>query len=162
MVKPPRLNGAKVGVFASRAPHRPCPIGLTLARLCQVQGDTLLLHGVDLVHGTPILDVKPYRPCPRFCGRASSSFRCCRYVRYSDCPPFDAAFKEAEWSSQASSSQAQQLQIVWQQPALLELRAAIAGGCMRFVSSEQVRRCMSTRCKTGASRALARFCVCRS
>ena len=59
MVKPPRLNGAKVGVFASRAPHRPCPIGLTLARLCAVQGDTLLLQGVDLVHGTPILDVKP-------------------------------------------------------------------------------------------------------
>ncbi len=60
MVKPPRLNGAKVGVFASRAPHRPCPIGLTLARLCGVRGDTLLLQGVDLVHGTPVLDVKPY------------------------------------------------------------------------------------------------------
>ncbi len=62
MIKPPRLNGAKVGVFASRAPHRPCPVGLTLARLCAVQGDTLLLQGVDLVHGTPVLDVKPCRP----------------------------------------------------------------------------------------------------
>jgi tRNA (Thr-GGU) A37 N-methylase len=60
MVKPPRLNGAKVGVFSSRAPHRPCPIGLTLARLSAVEGDTLLLQGADLVHGTPVLDVKPY------------------------------------------------------------------------------------------------------
>lgn len=141
MVKPPRLNGAKVGVFASRAPHRPCPIGLTLARLCQVQGDTLLLHGVDLVHGTPILDVKPY-------------------VRYSDCPPFDAAFKEAEWSSQASSSQAQQLQIVWQQPALLELRAAIAGGCMRFVSSEQELMALAAAVLRGEPRSVYRRSKC--
>jgi tRNA (Thr-GGU) A37 N-methylase len=71
MVKPPRLNGAKVGVFASRAPHRPCPIGLTLARLCAVQGDTLLLQGVDLVHGTPILDVKPYAPARPLCAAAT-------------------------------------------------------------------------------------------
>jgi hypothetical protein len=62
-----------------------------------------------------------------------------RYVRYSDCPSFDAAFKEAEWSSQADGAQGQHLQIVWQQHALEELRAAIAGGCMRFVSSEQVQ-----------------------
>ena len=62
-----------------------------------------------------------------------------RYVRYSDCPPFDAAFKEAEWSSQSDGAQGQQLQIVWQQDAMHELRAAIAGGCMRFVTSEQVR-----------------------
>jgi hypothetical protein len=139
MVKPPRLNGAKVGVFASRAPHRPCPIGLTLARLCAVQSDTLLLQGVDLVHGTPILDVKPCRPFARFCSRFPLLFSWARYVRYSDCPPFDAAFKEAEWSSQVGSAHAQQLQIVWQQQALLELRAAIASGCLRFVSSEQVR-----------------------
>ena len=63
---------------------------------------------------------------------------CNRYVRYSDCPAFDAAFKEAHWSSQADGAHGQQLQIVWQQQALLELRAAIAGGCMRFVTSEQV------------------------
>ena len=38
-VKPPRLNGAKVGVFATRSPHRPNPIGLTLAKLDKVQGN---------------------------------------------------------------------------------------------------------------------------
>ncbi len=59
-------------------------------------------------------------------------------MRYSDCPPFDAAFKEADWSSQADGAQGLQLQIVWQQQALLELRAAIFSGCMRFVTSEQV------------------------
>jgi hypothetical protein len=62
-------------------------------------------------------------------------------VRYSDCPPFDAAFKEAHWSSQADGANGQMLQIVWQQQALLELRAAIATGCMRFVTSEQVLGC---------------------
>ena len=55
-----------MGIFASRSPHRPCPIGLTLARLKAVEGDTLLLEGVDLVNSTPVLDVKPYIPaCDR-------------------------------------------------------------------------------------------------
>lgn len=61
-VQPPRLGGQTWGVLASRSPHRPCPVGLTLARLHSVQGCTLHLSGVDLVDGTPILDVKPYLP----------------------------------------------------------------------------------------------------
>ena len=61
-VHPPRLKGKTVGVFASRAPHRPSSIGLSLARLLAVEGDTLHLAEVDLVDGTPILDVKPYIP----------------------------------------------------------------------------------------------------
>jgi tRNA-Thr(GGU) m(6)t(6)A37 methyltransferase TsaA len=61
-VSPPRLNGARVGVFSTRSPHRPCPIGLTLARLEGVEGDTLVLSGVDIIDGTPILDIKPYIP----------------------------------------------------------------------------------------------------
>lgn len=61
-VAPPRLNGTRVGVFSTRSPHRPCPIGLTLARLEAVEGDTLLLSGVDIIDGTPILDIKPYVP----------------------------------------------------------------------------------------------------
>jgi len=61
-VHPPRLKGKTVGVFASRSPHRPSPIGLSLARLERVEGDTLYLSGIDLVDGTPILDVKPYIP----------------------------------------------------------------------------------------------------
>ncbi|XP_078689434.1 tRNA (adenine(37)-N6)-methyltransferase-like isoform X1 [Branchiostoma floridae x Branchiostoma belcheri] len=61
-VKPPRLDGVKVGVFATRSPHRPNPIGLTLAKLDKVEGDTLHLSGIDILDGTPILDIKPYIP----------------------------------------------------------------------------------------------------
>lgn len=61
-VKPPRLDGAKVGVFASRSPHRPNPIGLTLARLDAIVGNTLFLSAIDLLDGTPVLDIKPYVP----------------------------------------------------------------------------------------------------
>ena len=61
-VHPPRLKGETIGLFASRSPHRPSPIGLSLARLVKVEGATLHLSGIDLVDGTPILDVKPYIP----------------------------------------------------------------------------------------------------
>ena len=61
-IHPPRLQGGKVGLFASRSPHRPNPLGLSLARLVKVEGATLHLAGVDLVDGTPIVDVKPYVP----------------------------------------------------------------------------------------------------
>lgn len=59
-IHPPRLKGGKVGIFASRSPHRANPIGLSLARLERVEGDTLYLSGIDLIDGTPILDIKPY------------------------------------------------------------------------------------------------------
>ena len=59
-VHPPRLRGGKVGVLASRSPHRPNNIGLTLARVAGVDGDALTLAEIDLVDGTPVLDVKPY------------------------------------------------------------------------------------------------------
>lgn len=59
-VHPPRLEGEAVGVLASRSPHRPNPIGLTLARIELVSGDQLELSGVDLIDQTPILDIKPY------------------------------------------------------------------------------------------------------
>lgn len=66
-VRPPRLGGNKrVGVFASRAPFRPNPIGLSLVTLqrIEIQQDRIYLHiqGCDLVEGTPILDIKPYLP----------------------------------------------------------------------------------------------------
>lgn len=61
-VHPPRLEGETMGLFATRTPHRPNPIGLSLVKLASIEKDTLWLHGVDLVDGTPILDVKPYLP----------------------------------------------------------------------------------------------------
>jgi len=61
-VSPPRLGGERVGVFSTRSPHRPANIGLTLAKLDKVEGDTVHLSGIDLVDGTPVLDIKPYIP----------------------------------------------------------------------------------------------------
>ncbi len=66
-VRPPRLGGnERVGVFASRSPFRPNPIGLSCVRLLGVEkrGGELLLKiaGGDLLDGTPILDIKPYLP----------------------------------------------------------------------------------------------------
>lgn len=55
-------SGKVKGVFATRSPHRPNPIGLTLCCLERVEGHRLILSGVDLVDGTPILDIKPYIP----------------------------------------------------------------------------------------------------
>ena len=61
-VRVPRLGGAKKGVLATRSPHRPAPIGLSVATLVAVRNRSLILAGLDCVHGTPVLDVKPYLP----------------------------------------------------------------------------------------------------
>ncbi|RAL41627.1 hypothetical protein DM860_013161 [Cuscuta australis] len=61
-VRVPKLKGRRMGVFATRSPHRPCPIGLTVAKVESVHGTAVLLSGIDLVDGTPVLDVKPYLP----------------------------------------------------------------------------------------------------
>ena len=66
-IRPPRLGGkAKMGVFATRATHRPNPIGLSvvkIGRIYQEDKKTFIdLHGADLLDGTPVLDIKPYLP----------------------------------------------------------------------------------------------------
>ena len=87
-VRPPRLGGnRRLGVFATRSPFRPNPIGLSCVRLVELRqdrelGPVLIVAGADLLDGTPIYDVKPYLP-------------------YADCKPeavggFAARPKEAE------------------------------------------------------------------
>ena len=66
-VRPPRLGGnQRIGVFATRSPYRPNPIGLSCVRLIGVgkgsEGTVLKVAGADLVNGTPIYDIKPYLP----------------------------------------------------------------------------------------------------
>ena len=67
-VKPPRLGGnRRVGVFATRSPFRPNPLGLTCVRLERIErsgpeGPVLHVAGADLMDGTPIYDIKPYIP----------------------------------------------------------------------------------------------------
>jgi len=67
-VRPPRLGGnRRLGVFATRSPNRPNPIGISAVKLEEVRlegpdGPTLVVSGADLMDGTPILDIKPYIP----------------------------------------------------------------------------------------------------
>lgn len=59
-VLPPRGSNRKRGVFATRSPHRPNPIGLTCVPLLGIEGRKLFVGSHDLIDGTPILDIKPY------------------------------------------------------------------------------------------------------
>ena len=59
MAKPPADDRAH-GVFATRAPRRPNPIGLTVVELLERDGPRLRVRGVDMLDGTPIVDIKPY------------------------------------------------------------------------------------------------------
>lgn len=74
LVRPPRLGGNQnVGVFASRSPYRPNPLGISAVKIESIeleapQGPTIHVLGADLMDGTPIYDIKPY-------------------IRYSDCIP---------------------------------------------------------------------------
>ena len=87
-VRPPRLGGnVRLGVFATRSPFRPNPIGLSCVRLLEVRqdralGPVLTVAGADLMDGTPIYDIKPYLP-------------------YADCKP-DAAGGFASQPKEAS------------------------------------------------------------
>ena len=87
-VRPPRLGGnVRLGVFATRSPFRPNPIGLSCVRLLEVcqdraLGPVLTVAGADLMDGTPIYDIKPYLP-------------------YADCKP-DAAGGFASQPKEAS------------------------------------------------------------
>lgn len=59
-VRPPRLRGQKRGVFSTRGPHRPNPVGLSAVKLERVESEGLWVSGVDLLDQTPIFDIKPY------------------------------------------------------------------------------------------------------
>lgn len=67
-IRPPRLGGArKVGVLASRSPHRPNPIGLSAVKILEILPDAkggpeIRVAGVDILDETPVLDIKPYLP----------------------------------------------------------------------------------------------------
>lgn len=95
-VRPPRLGGnQRIGVFASRSTHRPNPLGQSVVRLEGIEAGRLLISGIDLLDGTPILDIKPYVP-------------------YADALP-DA-------SNLMADAAPAQLAVDWNEPALLQAR----------------------------------------
>jgi tRNA-Thr(GGU) m(6)t(6)A37 methyltransferase TsaA len=79
-IRPPRLDAPnRVGVFASRSPHRPNPIGMSAVQLDRIDLDApggveIHLSGVDLLDGTPVLDIKPYLPYADSIPEASSGW----------------------------------------------------------------------------------------
>jgi tRNA (adenine37-N6)-methyltransferase len=62
LVRPPRGPRIKRSLFATRSPDRPNPLGLSAVRLLRIEGLDLHVRGIDLLDGTPILDIKPYVP----------------------------------------------------------------------------------------------------
>jgi tRNA (adenine37-N6)-methyltransferase len=58
----PFLDEEPRGLFATRAPKRPNPVGISVVRLIEIKGNILLIEDVDMVDGTPLLDIKPYVP----------------------------------------------------------------------------------------------------
>lgn len=124
-VRPPRLGGAeRVGVFATRSPFRPNPIGLTCVKLDRVEltDDGPIIHvlGADLRDGTPIYDIKPYIPLPTVTrmrraaglrtrrGKSStSSFRkrCRIWPRPQSSPAWSRSFAKTRVARAANTSQ---------------------------------------------------------
>jgi tRNA-Thr(GGU) m(6)t(6)A37 methyltransferase TsaA len=112
-VRAPHLRGDRAGLFSTRSPFRPNPIGLSLVRLEAVQGNTLRLSGVDLVDGTPVLDIKPYLPYAD-----TPSAGDVRVAEWVDPPPLhevtfaleaEAALKETSAMAGALTSDVEQL-----------------------------------------------------
>lgn len=58
----PFLDSKPRGVFATRAPSRPNPLGLSIVHLREVRGDSLIVENIDILDGTPLIDIKPYAP----------------------------------------------------------------------------------------------------
>lgn len=106
-VSPPQLLGKKTGLFSTRTPHRPCPIGLTVVRMVSVDAvtRTVTIAGIDLVHDTPVLDIKPYIPAYDSIPTAS----CARWVNEGGAPLLavelspEAAAQAAAFALPASS-----------------------------------------------------------
>jgi tRNA-Thr(GGU) m(6)t(6)A37 methyltransferase TsaA len=118
-VLPPRGARQKRGVFATRSPHRPNPIGITPVQLVRVEKRRLVVGEVDLIDGTPILDIKPYVPAidsfPKSKAgwvddieRAKDETPRFRVV-FSELAEAQAAFLEEEWGLEILERAAQRL-----------------------------------------------------
>lgn len=107
-VHPPRLDGKAVGVFATRSPHRPNAIGLSLLAIEKIEGRRIHVRGLDLIDGTPILDIKPYLPSVEAIADAKEGWS----------GPLSSKSVEVSWSETA-------LQTLSAHPELSEKKMAI-------------------------------------
>lgn len=101
-VRPPRLGGNRsLGVFATRATHRPNGIGQSVVKLERVEPGRLHLSGIDLLDGTPVLDIKPYVPYADIVSDAHNAI--------ADAPPPAIALEWSETALIQAREQAQRL-----------------------------------------------------
>ena len=101
-VLPPRSRSGRKGVFATRSPHRPNPLGLSAVRLERVDGLNLHVRDVDMLDGTPVLDLKPYVPYTDAIAEAGDGWLAQADAPRDPIPAFEvawcaAAAEQAEW-----------------------------------------------------------------
>jgi len=101
-VLPPRSRSGRKGVFATRSPHRPNPLGLSAVRLERVEGLTLHISDVDMLDGTPVFDIKPYVAYTDAIGDAGEGWLANGGAPQDPIPQFEVlwsatAIEQAEW-----------------------------------------------------------------
>ncbi|MBQ8344732.1 MAG: tRNA (N6-threonylcarbamoyladenosine(37)-N6)-methyltransferase TrmO [Clostridia bacterium] len=146
MVRPPRLGGnTPMGVFATRSPFRPNPIGLSSVRLLGVEetedrGWVLNVGGVDLMDGTPIYDIKPYLPYTDCHTDATGGFAepLRDYGLQVEFPSELAALLTEEQRSTAVALLAQDPRPAYQNDPLREYGVCFAGFNIRFTVEDGV------------------------
>ena len=111
-ITPPKLEGAKKGVFATRSPHRYNPIGLSIAKLEKIEDRTITISGIDLIHGTPVLDIKPYH-----------------YLDSLD----KSELKFPQWLE--ASKERGRLSVTFSESSILELQSIVSQGFLDFYHS---------------------------
>jgi tRNA-Thr(GGU) m(6)t(6)A37 methyltransferase TsaA len=97
-VLPPRSQSGRKGVFATRSPHRPNPLGLSAVRLERVDGLSLQVRDIDMLDGTPVLDIKPYVAYTDAIADAGSGWLENPAAPRDPIPEFDV-----EWSAEAAA-----------------------------------------------------------
>ena len=149
-VRVPRLNGERRGVFATRTPHRPLPIGLSLVEVRAVDSERGVLEvgGADLIDGTPVLDVKPYVP---FCeALAPPAARAPDWVDFTMDLHEPLTIESVEWAPGAR----ERLSEVWEQRgaarSLYASSAEFCAFCAQALSFDirSAHRRMSERART--------------
>jgi tRNA-Thr(GGU) m(6)t(6)A37 methyltransferase TsaA len=90
-VLPPNGRRKKRGLFSTRSPHRPNPIGLSLCKLLEVSGRTIRIENPDMLDGTPVLDIKPYIPQAESHPQARAGW--IDEANQQSAPPFKVTFK---------------------------------------------------------------------
>ncbi len=92
----PYMDTEKRGVFSTRSPHRPNHIGITVVKIASIDGNTIHVTGIDMLDGTPLLDIKPY--IPSFDSAAGATIGWAeKYLSSGETPVSTSTKSEEEW-----------------------------------------------------------------